>query len=151
MKHLALVFYLIGTLGAMAQPEQPVPDPVARWQANPVEPIPAAEISLEAFRWRARPLVVFADSPFDPKFKQQMKLLAERPEALIERDVVIITDADPAARSPVRERLRPHGFGIVLLSKEGEVALRKPFPWGARELTAAIDKMPLRQQEIEGG
>jgi len=151
MRYLALAFYLMAGLCAMAEAQEPPSDPLARWQAMPAEPIPADGISLEAFQWRARPLVVFADSPFDPKFRQQMKLLAERPEPLIERDVVIVTDTDPAAASAVRERLRPHGFSLVLLSKEGEVALRKPFPWNVRELSAAIDKMPVRQQEIEGG
>ena len=62
--------------------------------------------------------------------------------------MIIITDTDPAARSPLRQELRPRGFGLVLVGKDGRVALRKPAPWDVRELTRSIDKMPLRQQEI---
>ena len=34
---------------------------------------------------------------------------------------------------------------------DGQVKLRKPLPWDVRELTRSIDKMPLRQQEIDEG
>jgi hypothetical protein len=36
----------------------------------------------------------------------------------------------------------------VLIGKDGRVAQRKPSPWDVREIERAIDKMPLRQQEI---
>jgi len=76
-------------------------------------------------------------------------LLAKRPDALIEREVVIITDTDPDTLSPLRERLRPRDFMLVIMGKDGEVELRKPAPWPAREISRSIDKMPLRQQEID--
>jgi len=37
----------------------------------------------------------------------------------------------------------------VLIGKDGNVKLRKPFAWGMRELSRVIDKMPMRQQEIK--
>ena len=37
---------------------------------------------------------------------------------------------------------------MVLLDKDGAVKLRKPLPWQVREIVRAIDKFPLRQQEI---
>ena len=40
---------------------------------------------------------------------------------------------------------------MVLLEKNGQVVLRKPLPWSVREITHAIDKFPLRQQEIREG
>ena len=40
---------------------------------------------------------------------------------------------------------------MVLLDKGGEVMLRKPLPWSVREIVHAIDKFPLRQQEIREG
>ena len=64
------------------------------------------------------------------------------------RDVVVLTDTDPAAQSPLRLRMRPRGFMLVLVDKEGQIELRKPFPWDVREITRSIDKMPLRQREI---
>lgn len=109
---------------------------------------PAGEATLEEFRWHARPIVVFADTPEDPRFDQQIARLREGLDALAERDVVILTDTDPAARAPLRLKLRPRGFMLVLIAKDGTVALRKPAPWTVRELSRSIDKMPLRQREI---
>ena len=37
---------------------------------------------------------------------------------------------------------------LVLVGKDGQIKLRKPFPWDVRELSNSIDKTPLRQQEI---
>ncbi len=108
----------------------------------------AAEVSLEQFQWIARPIVVFANTPADPRFQEQIQKLLQRPDPLLERDVVVITDTDPAARGPIRLALRPRGFMLVLIAKDGTVNLRKPFPWDVRELSRAIDKMPLRQQEM---
>jgi hypothetical protein len=105
-------------------------------------------VTLEEFLYLRRPIVVFADSPDQPQFIQQMRLLAANPAVLEERDVVVIIDTDPAARSAVRMRLRPRGFSLVLMEKDGTVALRKPAPWDLREIAAAIDKFPLRRQEM---
>jgi len=104
--------------------------------------------SLDAFLWVARPVIVFADSPNDPRFIEQLDLLDQRKDALFERDVVVITDTDPANPSEIRRKLRPRGFSLVLVGKDGQIELRKPAPWDVRELTRSIDKMPLRQQEI---
>lgn len=123
-------------------------DPVAAWQADPTMVFDAETIDLDAFRWIARPIVVFADTPADPRFREQINLLTARPEELAQRDVVIITDTDPNAQSSVRETLRPRGFMLALLGKDGGVKLRKPIPWDVRELSRSIDKMPLRQDEI---
>jgi hypothetical protein len=109
----------------------------------------AADVSLADFKWTNRVVVVFADSPLDPSFRSQMDLLADRPEVLTERDVVVLTDTDPDSLSDVRKTLRPRGFALVVVDKDGAVMLRKPDPWDLRELTRAIDKTPLRQQEIQ--
>ena len=109
---------------------------------------PAEGADLNDFLWTNRPVIVFADSDADPRYRQQMELLSERMPELIERDVIVIADTDPAARSALRTRLRPRGFMLVLVGKDGNVYLRKPFPWDVRELSRSIDKMPLRQQEM---
>ncbi|MGY9046746.1 MAG: DUF4174 domain-containing protein [Rhodobacterales bacterium] len=102
---------------------------------------------LSEFKWLKRPVVVLANNPADPRYVQQMELITERLDVLAERDVVVITDTDPAAKTAIREQLRARDFMVVLLSKEGTIVLRKPFPWDVRELSRAIDKLPLRQQE----
>ncbi|MDG1116314.1 MAG: DUF4174 domain-containing protein [Flavimaricola sp.] len=121
---------------------------VERWRLDPTTVFDSNEIVIEDLHFIARPVVVFADSPADPQYAEQLELLLSRVEELVIRDVIIITDTDPAARSPLRQELRPRGFALVLVGKDGRVALRKPAPWDVRELTRSIDKMPLRQQEI---
>jgi hypothetical protein len=108
----------------------------------------AAQPSLEELQWVARPVVIFADTPADPRFQQQLALFEERLDELKERDVVILTDTDPAAEGPLRRELRPRGFGVVVIDKDGTVAKRVPAPTTARELINLIDRMPSRRQEI---
>ena len=103
---------------------------------------------LGAYLWENRPVVVFADSPNDPNFIEQMELLDAEKAALDERDVIVLTDTDPSAASDLRKELRPRGFVIVLIGKDGGVKLRKASPWNVRELSRVIDKMPMRQQEM---
>lgn len=111
----------------------------------------ADSIDLNDFLWVARPLIVFADSPADPRLSEQLELIERRPTPLLERDVVVILDSDRSSESALRTQLRPRGFMLVIIGKDGEVELRKPAPWNVREITRTIDKMPLRQQEIRAG
>ncbi|MDF1728948.1 MAG: DUF4174 domain-containing protein [Sulfitobacter sp.] len=110
--------------------------------------ISADKSDLSEYRWKKRPVVVFADDVNDPAFVEQIELLRARPDELLVRDVVVLIDTDPEARNPVRLRMRPRGFMLVLVGKDGDIKLRKPFPWDVREITRSIDKMPMRQREI---
>lgn len=110
--------------------------------------LPAAEAEPAEFLWQARPVVIFANTAADPAFVEQLAALRRDPAPLILRDVVVITDTDPAAASIWRRQLRPEGFSLVLMDKDGQVKQRKPVPWSVREITRAIDKFPLRLQEI---
>lgn len=124
---LALLF----SLTAVFAVAQDAPDPLAE------------------YKWIARPLVIFADSPFDPRFIRQMEMLAEDPALLEERDVVILVDTDPDANGPLRADLRPNDFELLLIDKEGGIVLRKATPWTPRELSHAIDKLPIRRDELD--
>lgn len=142
---LALQLALTGP--ALAQ-DPGTSEAMAAWQADPRRVFDAAEVDIDEFKWIARPVVVFADSPADPAYREQMDRLAERQSDLVRRDVVVIADSDPAAASDLRRKLRPRGFMLVLMGKDGTVELRKPFPWHVREIVRVIDKMPMRRQEI---
>lgn len=124
----------------------PAADPAV--DAPALTPIPAEGLTLEEFLWIARPIVVFADTPADPRFTEQLELLAERIDPLIERDVVIIVDTDPAAGSAIRTALRPRGFSVVVVAKDGTVGLRRPAVRDVREIIRAIDNFQLRQEEL---
>ena len=104
--------------------------------------------TLENFEWTQRPIVIFANSDKDPNFISQMELLSEDLSALKERDIIVLVDTKPSNYSSLRKRLRPHGFALILIGKDGQVKLRKPSPWNIREIARVIDKMPIRQQEI---
>lgn len=119
-----------------------------RWEEDRTQVFDGAEIVLADLNWVARPLVVFADTPNDPRFQQQMDLLLADVERLAERDVILITDTNAEELSDLRTALRPRGYMMALVGKDGRVALRKPSPYSVRELSRSIDKMPLRQQEI---
>jgi len=142
MKH-RLAFVLTSFLAVLTAP-------VLAAEDTPSDALiqPASEVDLEDFLWLNRPLVVLADTDRDPRFVEQMALIEERASELVERDVVVITDTDPANVSSVRKQLRPRGFMLALIGKDGITYFRKPFPWDVREISASIDKMPMRQQEI---
>jgi hypothetical protein len=154
----ALVFVALTAGGAFAQDVAAVTDGTAtyaaelsvieRWQADKTTFFEASEIDLTALQYVARPLIVFADSPNQPQYQEQLRLLQRDLSGLAIRDVIVILDSDPAARTSVRQTLRPRGFSLVLMDKDGRVGFRKPDPWDVREIGRQIDKMPLRIQEV---
>jgi hypothetical protein len=126
----------------------PAPVEPAAQETPAVGPIAAADVVLDELMFLRRPVVVFADSPADPTFIRQMQLIERDLPALDQRDVVVIVDTDPAAKSAIRQKLRPRGFSLVLMEKDLKPVIRKPLPWDVREIVAAIDKFPLRRQEM---
>ena len=139
-RFLTLVLAGLIATGALAQDTSVAPDDrLFR---------PADMPDLSEFQWKKRPIVVFADSENDPAYLEQIELLEARQEELMERDVVVLTDTDPAGKSALRLKMRPRGFMLVIVGKDGGIKLRKPFPWDVREISRSIDKMPMRQREI---
>lgn len=114
----------------------------------PFAPVAATDVTLDSLLYLRRPVVVFADSPNDPNYLRQMELLAQNYSALAERDVILVIDTTPTPASEWRHKLRPRGFGLVLMDKDLKPVIRKPLPWEVREIVAAIDKFPLRRQEM---
>ncbi|MDE0969578.1 MAG: DUF4174 domain-containing protein [Octadecabacter sp.] len=145
---LTLISWSLAANVAVAQETETSSAPIM-WEDNRSTAFDGTSINIDDFIWLARPVVVFADSPNDPRFRQQIKMLSARSDELAERDVIILTDTDPAARSDLRVQLRPRGFMLVIMGKDGEVELRKPEPWSVREISRTIDKMPLREQEVD--
>ena len=140
---LALVFVSFLSALAVAGPAVAQDDP-------PRDDVilPGENVDLEDFMWTKRPLVVFADSPADPRYVQQMEYINERLDDLALRDVVVLTDTERGADTALRRELRPRGFMLVLIGKDGTIYLRKPLPWSVREISRIIDKLPMRQQEV---
>lgn len=141
---LAAALLVLPAVGLRAQEIRETP-------AVALEPLEAegeaAQPTLEELLWVARPVVVFADSENDPRFLQQMQMLEERSEDLAERKAVVLVDTDPAAKGPLRQALRPRGFGLVLIDTDGSVVQRRPSPTSSRELINLIDRLPSRRLE----
>ncbi|WP_409567768.1 DUF4174 domain-containing protein [Paracoccus sp. (in: a-proteobacteria)] len=128
--------------------EEAAPFTHPKMQAGELTVLSADEADPAEFVWQARPVVIFANTAADPSFTEQLAILRRDPAPLLVRGVVVITDTDPAAASLWRRQLRPEGFSLVLIDKDGQVKQRKPSPRSVREITRAIDKFPLRLQEI---
>ena len=93
-------------------------------------------------------VAIFADNPLDPNFLRQLALVAVNAADLADRDVIVVFDATLDPVSELRKRLRPRGFSLVILDKDGSIALRKPLPWDTREISRVIDKFPSRRDEV---
>jgi Domain of unknown function (DUF4174) len=122
--------------------------PIAVLAQTSSVPLQAADVVLADLLYVNRAVIVFADSPKDPNFTRQMELLARDVGELALRDTLVIVDTDPDAATDLRQTFRPRGFSLVLMEKDGKAVLRKPLPWDLREITHAIDKSPLRRQEV---
>ncbi|MGV8950605.1 MAG: DUF4174 domain-containing protein [Cypionkella sp.] len=114
----------------------------------PYGPVPASEVVLADELYIHRLVVVFADTPQDPAFVRQMEILTPFIGDLQERDVLLVTDTKPKEPSELRRTLHPRGFSLVIMDKDGSVAIRKPLPWDAREISRSIDKFPSRIAEV---
>jgi len=114
-------------------------------------PALAEDDPIAAYKWEARPVIIFADSEKDPRFQRQVSNLSSRPDDMTERDVVILLDTDPNANSALRKKFRPRDFQILLIGKDGQIKLRRPHPITAEDLNRQIDRMPMRRREMNGG
>lgn len=108
----------------------------------------AASPGLEAYRWKARPLVILAPDAQDPRYVQQMTALSAARAGLEERDMVVLPALGPDA--PLRARVGSGGaaFQVVLVGKDGHVASRWTAPVALTEVFALIDRMPMRRDEM---
>lgn len=140
MRFFTFIFIVVAMFGTTAVT-------VVAQDVAPFAPIDAQETTLEEQKWVSRPILIFANRPEDPQMIRQLEMIRSEWPALEKRDVVVIVDSDPKGDSDARRTIRPHGFMMVLMAKDGTIAQRKPRPWNARELIRAIDKMPLRLEE----
>ena len=143
MKHLnRRHFVLLAALAPLVAGAEDAPA-----SAPEFAPVPAAEVVEADLLYVRRPVIIFADSPHDPAFIRQMELLPRHYAELAARDVILIVDTDPANPSPLRRKLRPRGFSLVLMDKDWKPSIRKPLPWEGREIVSSIGKMPIARSE----
>ena len=95
-------------------------------------------------------LLIVVGLPNDPRVTEQHAALEHDGAALRERDVVV-QDLTPEAARRDRRKLgigRDATFEVLLVGKDGQVKLRRELPVAASEITALIDTMPMRRDEM---
>lgn len=151
---LILTIVFAGLFGATIGAAQTVPSDAAdTGVAAPTAEdellfLDARDIDVREYVWNHRLVVIMADSADNPQFDQQLEEIRDRADEFLLRDVVVIYDANPEDRSPLRLVLRPNGFMTAIIDKDGEVKARRPAVRTGRELMGVIDKFPLRRQEV---
>ena len=113
---------------------------------------------LDPWRWERRVLVVAAPDATDADLRVQRTLLAEDPQGLAERDLLVVeVTGDGADHGLDAGALRSDldlpddAFAVRLVGKDGGVKLRADAPVPLAELYDLIDSMPMRQDEMRRG
>lgn len=118
-------------------------------------------MDLKQYQWKNRLLLVFAPSPEDAHYQEQLELLSNDDE-LAERDLIVfhIFDGDSGFAGEVRLseedvvqlqekfKVETRAFTIILMGKDGTEKQRWTQPIKSQDLFALIDDMPMRQQEM---
>lgn len=113
----------------------------------------ASTPSVADMKWQCRVLVVAAPRASDPALAAQRNALRGWRRGAKDRDVQVVeviggrvTGArDTAAALRTRLRLPATRFAVVLVGKDGTVALRSAAPVPADTLQGRIDAMPMRR------
>ncbi len=100
-----------------------------------------------------RILIIAAPSRDDPNLAKQRQALAGWRQGAADRDLETIEVVGEAVSgsddkgSALRQRydLPPKTFSVILIGKDGHVALRSATPWPASQIESAIDAMPMRR------
>ncbi len=117
---------------------------------------------LESYQWKNRLLLVFAPSPEDELYQQQLEHLSNEDE-ILERDLIIFhifgeqggfaaeTRLSEEESSALRKMfgIDRKTFAVVLIGKDGAEKCRWQEPVESPELFTLIDAMPMRQAETQ--
>lgn len=117
---------------------------------------------LSEYRWKNRPLLIFATDADDPDAQRTRRALSASACELTDRDMVIgwilergerrLGEAplDSKAADELRSRLRMRQgeFAAVLIGKDGGVKARYAKAPDLAEVFALIDGMPMRRSEM---
>src|SRR5688572_20268263 len=116
-KRMMMHFYLLITMAIMGIPQQFLP---------------------------YRQLLIFEGLGHASSVKQQVKLLKEDPQAVKDRDLelLIVKDGDALYK---KYRVKPAGFAVILIGKDGTEKYRANKVVPLHELFAIIDGMPMRK------
>ncbi len=93
-------------------------------------------------------ILVFAEQTSDEHYQQQLQILGRRAEDFRARNVLIYVDPDPSIGSSLRETMKPEGFLVALLAKDGRSIVKESEPVSAEFLLSIVDRLPEIQREF---
>ena len=112
--------------------------------------------SMAAMQQHQRVLLVFAPSIGDPRLQRQRGEMARAGLEASERDLVLVEVGgdtvlgahDGADKLRVRFKVPADAYRTLLIGKDGNAAMTVVGPISAAHIMAAIDAMPMRQDEL---
>jgi len=127
-----------------------------------VAALPAEAMSI--YRWKSRPVIVFAGSGGDKALAEQHRIFNRNRAGLADRDIVVVwvtgndvtADLGPgpgltAAQLRARLGATGNGFRVVLVGMDGSTKLTQSKPLSTTTLFATIDAMPMRREKLRRG
>jgi hypothetical protein len=107
-----------------------------------------ADADLASYKWKNRVLVILAPSDSDPKLKEQRASAAASAAGFSERDLIVVTEI--GVEGPIHRKygFRQGDFQVLLIGKDGHSTLQWPKPVSSEVVFSAIDRMPMRRDEI---
>ena len=122
----------------------------------------ASGIDLSDYRWKYRPLFIFAPSASDATFLALDKQLVQQVSEVEERDMILFRIFEnspswvsekpllPSDAEALRHRftIETGRFTVVLVGKDGGVKLVTNRDADLQSIFNLIDSMPMRQQEM---
>ena len=123
-------------------------------------PLTSTADAMAGYKWKKRPLVVFAPSAGDPGLAKQRAIVAGLRPAFQDRQIVVVYvvgeqvstdlgDGPGLGAAALRSRfgVGVGAFRAVLVGKDGGVKLSSGKPIAAGTLFSTIDAMPMRRDE----
>lgn len=123
--------------------------------------LPSAGMTMSAYKWKKRPLVVFAPSDGDPGLARQRAIVAGLGPAFQDRQIVVVYVVGDQVSSDLgsgpglgaaalrsRFGVGADAFRAILVGKDGGVKLSSGTPIASGTLFTTIDAMPMRRNEM---
>lgn len=122
-------------------------------------PAPAVEADLRSVSGMVghdRVLLVFAPTVRDARLEAERKVMARFTLGAAERDLILVQVAEGKVlgahddEGKLRDKFHtpPRRFRVLLIGRDGKIALDSPLPVDEHRIAATIDAMPMRQAEI---
>jgi hypothetical protein len=117
--------------------------------------------AMQGYKWKNRPLLVFAPAPDSRKLTRQRRVFVGEAAGFRERDIVVVSivggqtwtwlgGGPGLTADQLRSRfgVGRREFRAILVGKDGGVKISSSEPLTKQRLFSTIDAMPMRQQEM---